>query len=156
MHVVYGSFEKGGKESGWTLGNTLRSLWQIFHDTHAKMEDFIQITDSDLFPFQFCQHRCIEDIKVAKQACKIWSHVNKYVKTVESERRTPASFFVFVTSACDNTLLEAKLEFFVAVAKPLQEFLLNFQTEAPMTAFLALSLKDLLLVFMGRFIKKKF
>ena len=26
LHVVHGRFEKGAKESGWNLGNTLRSL----------------------------------------------------------------------------------------------------------------------------------
>ena len=86
----------------------------------------------------------MEDIKVAEQALKIWPHVNKYVKTVKSERRAAASaFFVFITSACDNTLIEAKLEFFVALAKLLQEFLLKFRTETAMTPFLALSLKYL-------------
>ena len=61
---------------------------------------------------------------------------------------------LFVASACDDTLIEAKLEFFVAVAKPLQEFLLKFQTEVPMTPFLPLSLKDLFAI-MGRFLKKE-
>ena len=77
MHVVHGRFEKGAKESGWNLGDTLRSLWQIFHDTIARRKDFIQITGSDLFPFRFCQYRWVEDIKVAEQALKIWPHVNK-------------------------------------------------------------------------------
>ena len=40
------------------------------------------------------------------------------------------------------------------MAKSLQEFLLKFQTEAPMTPFLVLSFKDLLLATMGRFLKK--
>ena len=53
-----------------------------------------------------------------------------------------------------TALIEAKLEFF-AVAKPLQEFLSKFQTKAPMTPFLPLSLKDLLLAIMGRFSKKE-
>ena len=52
-------------------------------------------------------------------------------------------------------LIEAKLEFFVALAKPLREFLLKFQTEALMTPFLALSLKYLLLANTGRFKKKE-
>ena len=148
MEVV----KKGAKESGWNLGNTLHSLWQIFYDTPARREDFIQITGCNLFLFCFCQHKWVKDIKVAEQALKIWPHVNKYVKTVKSERRTAASaFFVFVPSACNNTLIEAKLEFFGAVAKPLQEFLLKLQTKAPMTPFLALSLKDLLLTIMGHF-----
>ena len=74
---------------------------------------------------------------------------------MKSERKAPVfAFFVSVTSACNNTLIEAKLEFFVAVAKALQEFFLKFQTEAPMTPFLPLSLKDLLLAIMGHFLKK--
>ena len=123
MHVVYGSCENGAKESGWNLGKTLRSLCQIFQDTPARRENFIPITDRDLFPSQFCQHRWVEDVKVAEKALKIWPHVNKYVKAVKSERTAPASAsFVSVASACDNTLIKAKLEFFVAVAKSLQEF----------------------------------
>ena len=74
---------------------------------------------------------------------------------MKSGRKAPAfACFVFVASACNNALIEAKLEFFVAVAKP-QEFLLKFQTKAPMTPFLTLSLKDLLLVIMGRFSKQE-
>ena len=41
------------------------------------------------------------------------------------------------------------------MAKPLQEFWLKFQTAALMTFFLALSLKDVLLAIMGRFLKKE-
>ena len=74
---------------------------------------------------------------------------------MKSEKKAPASAFVSVASACDDTLIEAKLEFFVAVAKLLQEFLLKFQTKAAMTPFLTLSLKDLLLAIMGRFLKKE-
>ena len=71
---------------------------------------------------------------------------------MKSERKAPAfASFVSVASACDDTLIEAKLEFFVTVAKSLEEFLLKFQTKAPMTPFLALSLEDLLLAIMGRF-----
>ena len=46
---------------------------------------------------------------------------------MKSERIAPVSVsFVSVSSACNDTLIEAKLKFFVAVAKSLQEFLLNF------------------------------
>ena len=74
---------------------------------------------------------------------------------MKSERKAPASAFVSVASACNDTLIEAKLEFFFAVGKPLQEFLLKFQIKAPMTSFLTLFLKDLLLAIMGRFFKKE-
>ena len=71
-HVVHESFKKGAKEPRWNLGNTLRSLWQLFYDTLARREVFIQITGSDLFPLRFCQHRWAEDIKVAEQALKTY------------------------------------------------------------------------------------
>ena len=41
------------------------------------------------------------------------------------------------------------------MAKSLQEFLLKFQTKAPMTPFLALSLKNLLLAIMDHFLQKE-
>ena len=47
-----------------------------------------------------------------------------------------------------------KLEFIISVAKQLQQFLLKFQTDAPMAPFLGQLLKDLLLTLMDRFIKK--
>ena len=75
---------------------------------------------------------------------------------MKSERKAPGSAScVSVASACDDIVIEGKLEFFVAVAKPLQEFLLMFQTKAPMNPFLSLFLKDLLLAIMGRFLKKE-
>ena len=70
-HVVHESCKKDEKESGWNLGNTLHSLRQIFHDTQARKENFIQITGSDLFSFWFCQHKWVKVIKVAEQALKI-------------------------------------------------------------------------------------
>ena len=83
LRVVHGSFKKGAKECRWNLVNTLHSLWQMFYDTPARKKNFVQITGSNLFPFRFCQHRSVEDIKVAEQALKIWPNVNKYVKTVK-------------------------------------------------------------------------
>ena len=75
---------------------------------------------------------------------------------MKSERRASASVsFVFVASACDDTLIAAKLEFFVAVAKSLQELLLKFQTKAPMLSLFTLSLKDLLLAIMDCFFKRR-
>ena len=156
LHVVHGSFQNGAKESGWNLANILRALWQLFHDTPARREDFNHITGTNVYPLQFCQHRWVEDVRVAERALHIWPHINKYVKTVIIQGKAPtSSSFMTVATACDDTLIQAKLEFFISVAKPLQEFLIKFQTEAPMAPFLGLSLKELLLALMGRFLKKE-
>ena len=73
----------GPKESGWNLGDILHSLWQIFHATPAKREYFIQITGSDLFPFWFCQHRWLEDFKVAEQAFENLASCQQICQTCE-------------------------------------------------------------------------
>lgn len=156
LHIVHGSFQKGAKESGWDLANILRSLWQIFHDSPARREDFTKITGTSVFPLQFCQHRWVEDVKVAERALQIWPHVDKYVKTLVSQGKAPptsVSFFT-VQTACDDPLFQAKLEFFVSVARPLQDFLIMFQKEAPMVPFLGVLLKELLSAVMSRFLKK--
>ena len=156
LHVVHGSFQNGAKESGWNLANILRALWQLFHDTPARREDFNHITGTNVYPLQFCPHRWVENVRVAERALHIWPHINKYVKTVITQGKAPtSSSFMTVATACDDTLVQAKLEFFISVAKPLQEFLIKFQTEAPMVPFLGLSLKELLLTLMGRFLKKE-
>ena len=75
LHVVHESLKKGAKESGWNLGNTLHSLWQIFHNILPEWKILFKLQAVICFPFSFVS---IEDIKVAEQALKIWPHVNKY------------------------------------------------------------------------------
>ena len=72
---------------------------------------------------------------------------------MKSKRKAPAfASFVSVASAWDDTLIKAKLEFFVAVTK-LQEFLLKFVEVSNQSSndSLTLSLKDLLLAITGCF-----
>ena len=128
LHVVHGSFQRGAKQSGLNLANILRSLWQVFHDVSPRRENFIQITSSDVFPLQFCQHRWVEDIKVADRALQIWPHVDKYVKTVAKEGRAPTSvsFFTLI-SACDDDLIQAKLQFLFLWQNQCKNFSLSFK-----------------------------
>ena len=54
LHIVHGGLQKGVNESGWKLGHLMRSLWQLFHDTPARREDFVKLTGSTVFPLKFC------------------------------------------------------------------------------------------------------
>ena len=65
LHIVHGGLQKGVNESGWKLGHLMRSLWQLFHDTPARCEDFVKLTGSTVFPLKFCPHRLVEDVVVA-------------------------------------------------------------------------------------------
>ena len=101
-------------------------------------------------------NRWVEDVDVAERALQMWPNIKKYVS---SFRATPnkdpqTASYAAIKEACENPLMVTQLGLFISVAKQLQPFLLTFQTDAPMTPFLWQSLKDLLLTFMGRFIKK--
>ena len=52
LHIVHGRLQKGVNESGWKLGHLMRSLWQLFHDTPARREDFVKLTGSTVFPLK--------------------------------------------------------------------------------------------------------
>ena len=152
LHIVHGGLQKGVNESGWKLGHLIRSLWQLFHGTPARREDFVKLTGSTVFPL----HRWVEDVVVAERAHQIWPNIKKYVSSFRAtpKKALQTASYATIKEACEGPLTVTKLEFFISVAKQLQPFLLKFQTDSPMTPFLRQSLKDLLLTLMCRFIKK--
>ena len=36
LHIINGAFQRGTEQSGWNLKKTLRSAWQLFHDSPAR------------------------------------------------------------------------------------------------------------------------
>ena len=76
----------------------------------------MKITESEVFPQQFCGHRWLEDKKVAERALEIWPNITAYVtetlKKPTSQIPT-ASSFATVRSAVQNHLTIAKQQFFV-------------------------------------------
>lgn len=92
LPTVHGSFQ-GEKESGWKIGDKLRALWQLFHDTPAIRDDFIEMTKTSTFPLKFCAHRWVEDL--AERALKIWPHVEIFV---DNYKKLPKSKVPTLTS----------------------------------------------------------
>ena len=50
----------------------LHSCWQIFHDSPARRDDFITITDNTVFPSTFCDAREVGSKKAADKALFMW------------------------------------------------------------------------------------
>ncbi|XP_060753828.1 uncharacterized protein LOC132864430 isoform X1 [Neoarius graeffei] len=158
LHTVHGSFQQGEKESGWKIGDKLRALWQLFHDTPARRDDFIEITKTSTFPLKFCAHRWVEDLPVADRALKIWPHVEKFIdnyKKLPKSKVPMSASYTVVREAVGDPLFEAKLQFFAYVARQLKPFLEAFQTDAPMNPFLAKDLQILLKSLISCFMKRE-
>ena len=131
----------------------MRSLWQLFHDTPSRREDFVKLTGSTVFPLKFCSSQMGRGCCCGREGSpNVAQH--QEVCFVFLKKAPQTASYATIKEACEDPLTVTKLEFFISVAKQLEPFLLKFQTNVPMAPFLGQSLKNLLLTLMGRFIKK--
>jgi hypothetical protein len=155
LHQVNGAFKAGSRASGWEVDKLLSSLYWLFKDTPARREDFVAETESSQFPLKFCNHRWLENVPVCERAMSMLPGVQKYVSAVSSKRCTDpkTKSFATVAESIRDPLLVAKLAVFLSIAKLLQSFLKQYQTDAPMIPFLYSDLEILLRNLMERFVK---
>ena len=157
IHVVHGAFRTGMKQTGWGIDLLLKSLYSHLHETPARIEDYIKMTGSEVFPLQFCGHRWLEDKRVAERAVEMWPSLTTYIteilKKPKSQVPTSSSFSTF-KSAVLNKLTTAKLEFFMSTAAAMRPYLQTFQSDGPLLPFIAFELETLLQTLMGKFMKR--
>lgn len=106
--------------------------------TPARRSDYTAITQSDVFPMQFCSTRWIEDVPVAKRAVEIWENICKYVCTISAgpKAKIPkSSSCTFVAKAVNDKLTLCKLYAFIDAANHLLPFLELFQTDGQWCRF---------------------
>jgi len=106
---------------------------------------------------RFCGTRWLESVPVAERALEIWDKVSKYVTTISSGSKSKVpkiQSFINIQQHVKDPLAQAKLQFFVTIAKILVPFLQKFQTSTPMLPFLGEELHALVRGLMSRFIKK--
>ena len=157
LHVVHGGFKFGAQKTGWQLDCLLRSMFYCFSDSPARREDYCKITGSEKFPLPFCATRWLEDAPVAERALELLPDVMKYVtETVRTKKKSQlptASSFKTLQKFSEDKLLEAKLHFFVYVAKLTRKFLQVYQSDKPLVPFLAHDLESLIRSVLHKFVK---
>ena len=140
----------------WGIDSVLKVLQNLFDESPAKRQDYIKVTRSEMFSLTFCDHRWIEDKKVAERALQIWPHIFTYIcetlKKSKSQIPTSSSFSSLRSAVWDK-LITAKLEIFVSVAAVLKPYLEIFQSDAPLLPFITSQLQVMLETLMGKFVK---
>ena len=53
LHTIHNSFKTGAQSTDWELKKTLKGSYQVFHDTPARREDFVTVTNTDRYPLSF-------------------------------------------------------------------------------------------------------
>ena len=157
LHVIHGAFKSGAQSSGWNIDGVLRALHYLFRDAPARAADYTEISGSKELPKRFCSTRWLEDTAVAERAISIWPNVKKYVTEtlrLPKNKIPKIQSFEIVTQAVNDVLFPAKLQFFITQASLLSSYLEIYQTEKPMSVFIAGDLKKLLQTLLGKFLKK--
>lgn len=155
IRIVHRAFRDGALESGWGIGKLLSSLYTLFNNTPARRDDFIRVTDSDIFQLKFCSHRWVENVSVAEPAIKIWENIKTYInKVLEKELPNPGTVsFDIVRESCADVLVIARLYSFISVANMVEPFLIAYQTDKPMLPFLGDNMFRLIKGLMQRFMR---
>ena len=159
LHVVHNAFKLGIESTGWKIEYVLQCLRQIFKDTPARRDDFCKAVGEKepLYGLKYCKTRWVENIPVIERALLILPNVAKYAKAV-SEGKYPdpgTKSFEAVKEALKDHLFVPRLQFMLSVAKQVTPFLLLYQTEKPVLAFMCGDLYELLKSLMARFVKKE-
>lgn len=158
LHVLCGSIKTADEKSNLNVGKLLICLYCIFKDSPMRRSLLLvanDITESE-FPLKFCATRWVENSRVATRAMLLLPRVKRYVEKVTAEKNEPTcQSYKHLKSALDDPLLSAKVAVFKSVAFDLEEFLVCYQTDAPMVPFLYDTLYELLKGLMEHVVKKE-
>uniref|UniRef100_A0A915JTU7 Uncharacterized protein n=1 Tax=Romanomermis culicivorax TaxID=13658 RepID=A0A915JTU7_ROMCU len=92
------------------------------------------ILHCETFAKKFCGHRWLENVDVVERALRMIPLLKKYVENVKT--RPTVGSFDKAEASLKCVMLEARLEFFKAIATQLEPYLTQFQTDKPMAPYL--------------------
>ncbi|XP_070176232.1 uncharacterized protein [Littorina saxatilis] len=154
LHTLHNAFKNGYDKTGWDLDKSLSSMYKLFHDTPARREDFVTWTGCTSFPKKFCAHRWLENVSVCERVLEIWPHLQTFAHKLKAAKNCPSTdTFCTVLKCCNDVLFTVKLQIFISIAKDIEPFLRQYQTDKPVLPFLADDLFDVVRNMMGRFVK---
>ena len=150
--MVHGAFQTGMRTNGWKLEKVSKAMWQLFNDSPARRDLYIQLNTSDVFPLLFCQTHWVEDEHVAIRAMEVWENAVNVIKHFQTlcKSKQPSknnSYDTFVTHQTD-VFMKVKLQFFVDVASMMSSYQKQFQTDNPVMPFVSEILENLIRLLM--------
>ena len=50
LHVMHGAFQIGNSKTKWNIGKVLTAVWQLFHESPARRDIYVTVSESDVLP----------------------------------------------------------------------------------------------------------
>lgn len=113
------------------------------------------VGNEPLMPLRFCKTKWTENVPVVERVIEMLPQLCKYLKAVQ-ENKVPnpkTKTFCVVKETCGDELIEAKLSFYLFVAKKIQPFLTLYQADKPMMPFLPTDLLEVIKSLMAAVLK---
>ena len=166
LHIVHGAFKRAIQSTGWGLSIFLRSLYNFFKNYPVRRNlyaEFSGVPKKDwnsvlVFPLSFCGIRWLENDPVAERAIEMVPYLTKMIEGYqksETETEPACASYLKIKHAVSDPLIAAKLAFFRSLALEVREFLVDFQTDAPMAPFLYREFGNIVRTVMKRFVKSE-
>ena len=163
LHLVHNAFQHGEKASNWNVKKHLSAMSKIFHESPPRRADFEKLTSSTKADFllPFCSTRWTKNAKVAKKAQEVWSTILELLDFWKGLSKSKQPWrgkqgenqsYETLLSHKDHPLIPVNLRFVEEIAFNLNEFLVRFQTSAPMVPLLVDSLENLIRNFAEKLI----
>ena len=116
------------------------------------------ISTNHLFPLKFVVHRWVENVCVLERFLEVLPDLRKYTLFVMEKKLSDPHTKSFdpVKSGCQDLLAEAKLNFALTLAKQVQPFLTNYQSDSPLLPFLVSDLLEMLKSIISKFLTAEF
>lgn len=155
LHAVDGVLRAGFTDHGGVM-TFLRNAYTVFKNIPSRRADYAEYSEVDdpPLPKKYCATRWVENVQAAERAIQALPHVVSYIRAMERNFSEPHSqSYREMKESALHPLFNAKLAFFLSVARDFQAFLVEFQTEAPMLPHLHNSLSTLLDSLLRRIVK---
>ena len=54
LHMIHGAFHAGAEATEWIIKTILTGAYYVLHDSPARRKQFLEVTGSNKFPWNFC------------------------------------------------------------------------------------------------------
>jgi hypothetical protein len=156
LHILNNAFKKGEVSSDWGISDFLKALWYVFNDAPARREDFEACCGGHvLFPLKFCGTRWLENSYACQKAIDILPCLKKLVEKIKKGNLNlpKCKSFETIRTCVEDMLLEPKLTCFISIAKLVEPFLREYQTDNVVLPFLCQDMERMIHSIMNIFMK---
>ena len=157
LHQIHGALKNAMEKNTLFKGlqNIFSSLFYLFDDAPTWKSEYNSVTGTSTFGLQFCKHRWVENLPVARRALEIWQDVKKYVEAVQKKdkrvTKPSCKSYTVIEDATKDPMTVPMMQVYISICRELQPILVKYRCDKPMIPFLGADIFNMLRSLIQRF-----